>query len=268
MAAAWLKPHVFVQANSSSWSWGFVSWLCLPAPPPPRRSPPSCLVHPEVPWGFQHRPTPSPDGARIQQLPVGFALLLPASPSGTSQVAVYKAVRRNLGWIHPCLPQPGSSCRRGDCRAVDLSWAGDRGDMSTSPSVPFGCNDTPRPMPGCQPCSCLLKHPMGSWGGDTHDDILGDTGCPSRSVTSPLLEPPRGNPSLQHWCNEFARLIWSLIPSPRGPAQTAFAGGDQPGEGTGMEGLGLQAAAASPAAPAVSAPHLSFHIHKHPIHAD
>lgn len=97
-----LRPALSTHGGSSRGSLG------LPAPAPP-----------------------SPDGARIQQLPVGFALLLPASPSGTSQVAVYKAVRRNLGWIHPCLPQPGSSCWRGDCCAMDVPWAGDRGDTST-----------------------------------------------------------------------------------------------------------------------------------------
>lgn len=49
-------------------------------------------------------PAPSPNGARIRQLLVGFALLLPVSPSGTSHIAVYKAVRRNLGRIRPRLP--------------------------------------------------------------------------------------------------------------------------------------------------------------------
>lgn len=71
-----------------------------------------------------------------------------------------------------------------------------------------------------------------------------------------------GNPSLRHQCNEFAGLIWSLIPSPKGPAQTAPVGGDNPWalsrEGTGTEG---PQAAAPPAAPAVSSLHLPFHIH-------
>lgn len=71
-----------------------------------------------------------------------------------------------------------------------------------------------------------------------------------------------GNPSLQHQCNEFAGLIWSLIPSPKGPAQTAPVGGDNPWalsrEGTGTEG---PQAAAPPAAPAVSSLHLPFHIY-------
>lgn len=122
---------------------------------------------------------------------------------------------------------------------------GTEGTCPRVPLSPLGAVTPHDPCPAASPAVACSSTPRGAAGGYTHDDILGDTGCPSRSVTSPILEPPRGNPSLQHRCNEFARLIWSLIPSPSGPSTNCFCwrgpawGGDGDGDGgAGAAGSG------------------------------
>lgn len=92
---------------------GFVSWLCLPAPPTPEK-PLSAALTPA--WGSSRGSLGLiPDSARMQQLLVGFALLLPVHPLGTPHAAVYKAAWTNPGWIHPpaLARRAGSSCWRG-----------------------------------------------------------------------------------------------------------------------------------------------------------
>lgn len=135
-----------------------------------------------------------------------------------SHVAVHKAVRRNLGLSQGFLAAAAAE-------GIAVPWTcpglGTEGTCHMRPSVPFGCGDTaihawlPAPqLPAQAPHGKLRGR-----GGGGHTS-WGTVGAPVA-----LQLPPGENPGLQHQWNEFAGLIWSLIPAPRG--QTAPAGGDQ-----------------------------------------
>jgi len=131
--------------------------------------PPCSSATREVPRA-PHRATAeasSPDGARIWQLPVGFALLLPASPSARRTLLYGETL---AGSIPICLRQGFPAAAAGEVIAVPWTCPGlgTGGTCHRSPPVPFGCGDTPQPMPAWPPApraAACSGTPRGAVGG-------------------------------------------------------------------------------------------------------
>lgn len=171
-APAWLKPTFLykqrAQVGAGVLSAGCASLLLRhpggplhPALSTPRGSSRGSLEPPAL--------APSPDDARIWQLLVGFAFLLPASLSARCTLLFIKLYRETLaGSIPACLSLLGSSCWRGDGCATDVPRAGHRGDMSHESPCPPRCSDTLKPVPAWLPApqaAACSGTPRGAVGG-------------------------------------------------------------------------------------------------------
>lgn len=151
---------------------------------------------------------------------------------------------------------PGSSCWGHLCSAIDVPWAGDRGDVSHLCPCPLWVWwHFPTPA-----CLAVCSGPPG--------DLLGGHaachGAPQSLSAPPTPGPPGRKSWLLHQCYESAGLIPAPNPSSKGTDTNCCWRGQAVGSAQErMEGLGLPHQLLQ-----LSQPHLPFHIHQHHVHED